>query len=202
MNPVYLTVAVEDSLTEAIVRKTLAAFPGKYEVHNCLLARGFGPLKNKIRNYNQAARKLPFLVVTDLDDAPCAPELIQNWLPEPRQVNLLFRIAVREIEAWLLADREVIAKFFGFAPTLLPEAPDELADPKAYLLDTVRKKCRRRKLRESVVPAAGGTSKIGPDYNGVLGELVRKQWRPEIARQYSDSFSRTYQRLQNFNPGS
>lgn len=200
MTPIPLVVAVEDPLSEALIRKTLTDFGDKYQIQNCLCAGGFGPIKKKIRNYNHAARTQPFLVVTDLDDAPCPIHLMQNWLPEPRRANLLFRVAVRESEAWLLADREAVAGFLGFSVQLLPREPDSLPDPKAFLLDTIRQKCRRRALKEAILPPAGATSTVGPDYNGEWSRFIAAHWRPEVAHDGSTSYRRAYRCLQTFSP--
>jgi len=37
--------------------------------------------------------------------------------------NFLFRVAVREVEAWLLAHREGIARFLGISEHLVPLMP-------------------------------------------------------------------------------
>jgi hypothetical protein len=42
----------------------------------------------------------------DLDsDTGCAPPLCEQWIPGPAPF-LCFRVAVREVEAWLMADAE------------------------------------------------------------------------------------------------
>lgn len=70
-------------------------------------------LRQKIDGFNQAARYSPWVVVVDLNaEADCAPSLCAQWLPDPAP-NLCFRVAVREVEAWLLADGETLARFLG-----------------------------------------------------------------------------------------
>jgi hypothetical protein len=57
------------------------------------------------------------VVVADLDrDHDCAPRLVGEWLGEPSAL-MCFRVAVRAVEAWLLADDEAIAGFLGVART-------------------------------------------------------------------------------------
>ena len=47
----------------------------------------------------------------------------------------LFRIAVREVEAWLIADREALAGFLKIKIMHVPYKPEELVDPKRVLLE-------------------------------------------------------------------
>jgi hypothetical protein len=66
---------------------------------------GKADLHKKIKGYNNAARHAPWLVLVDLDDESCAFSLCQSWLPVPARY-LCFRVAVRQVEAWLMADAE------------------------------------------------------------------------------------------------
>ena len=77
--------------------------------------RGKPHLLERLPNYNKAADHLPWFVIVDLDmDTSCPPEAIATWLPNPSSA-MRFRVAVRAIEAWLMADRENMAKFLGVA---------------------------------------------------------------------------------------
>jgi hypothetical protein len=53
--------------------------------------------------------------------------------------NLVFRVAVREIEAWLLADHVGMGKLLVAGATNLPRDPDLLVDPKQVLLQLASK---------------------------------------------------------------
>ncbi len=106
---------------------------------------------------------MPYLVLTDLDNRECAPSMIQEWLPVTRNHNLIFRIAVREVESWILADRKGFAKFLGIAQKRIPENPDDLIDPKAELIHLARAS-RKRDLMKDLVPREGSTARQGPAY--------------------------------------
>ncbi|HEX9971235.1 MAG TPA: hypothetical protein VGD14_04115 [bacterium] len=100
---VIINLAFEDPLHEAVLRKIFSQF--NFAVGKCFSHGGYGYLKTKIQGFNNAARVTPFLVLTDLDQVECAPILIKEWLPVPKHPNLLFRVAVREVESWVLAHR-------------------------------------------------------------------------------------------------
>ncbi len=128
-----------------------------------------------------------------------SPFLINRWLKVPKHENLIFRIAVREIESWLLAHREAFASFLGIQKTQIPLNPDELRDPKSFLL-TLTKKSKKQSLKKAIVPAAGSTAKIGPDYNGVLISFVHNFWQVKEALKNSPSLKRAFSAIKIFNP--
>src|SRR5690349_2981582 len=95
---------------------------------------GKDDLRRKLAGFNAAARHAPWLVLRDLDrDATCAPDLVSDLLPRPAK-HMCFRIAVRSVEAWLIADRERIASFLGVRLEQVPAQPDLLPDPKGTLI--------------------------------------------------------------------
>lgn len=194
---VYL--AVEDTLSEAVLRRLIAAAHRDYEVAGCYGRQGFGYLKRNVARFNQAARHQPFLLLTDLDRGACASALIREWLPEPRHQNFLFRVAVREVEAWLLGDRTGFASFLGISQNRIPRSPEALPDPKQALIEIARRS-KHRKLRSAIVPARGTTSKQGPDYNGCLSRFVTDDWDPDVAAEACDSLQRLRHWLRVFSP--
>jgi hypothetical protein len=152
-----------------------------------------------IPGWNQAARSIPFIVLTDLDRYECPAELINDWLRVPKHRNLLFRVAVREVESWLLADPANFSEFLGVRSSLIPADTDSLPDPKATLVQLARKS-RSKTIRGSIVPAKGSTAKQGPDYNGCLCTFIRERWNLEAAKANSPSLARTVDRLSSFVP--
>src|SRR5665213_1999972 len=115
-----INLAVEDELTERVLRVVLKATARPYSVEAVYCKGGCTYLRQKILAFNQAARIRPYLLVTDLDNGECPPDLIENWFgckladyPSRKHPNLLFCVAVREIESWLLADRAGFARFLG-----------------------------------------------------------------------------------------
>jgi hypothetical protein len=122
MSGIPVNVAVEDELSEWVVLKLLAVTNRSYHVGATYRRGGFGYLRRTINGWNAAARGKPFVVLTDLDDAPCPADLIGRWLTSAQNPNLIFRVAVREVEAWLLADFNNLATFLRVKKTLLWDA--------------------------------------------------------------------------------
>lgn len=198
-NEININLAVEDPPSEAILRKILNQSGCPYSVANCLCRGGFGYLKKKISHFNKAARSIPFLILTDLDNSPCPPQMIKSWLNIPEHPNLLFRIAVREVESWILADRAAIADFLGISEKKIPYDTDSLPDPKACLIQLARKS-RSRSLREDLVPPSGATSRQEPNYNNRISDFIRNHWNADTASRHSRSLRRALERLRNFKP--
>lgn len=196
MNPIPLNLVFEDEISEFVMMK-IAEESKKYFVANSYSEGGFGYIKKNIGGFNEAARGCPFFVLTDLDTVDCAPTLIDGWLGKSAHPNLIFRIAVREVEAWLLADIEGFSKFTGLSEANFRDNTEEIADPKAELLQLV-KRCRIRKIREDILPK-NEFAIVGPNYNGRLGEFVMKHWSISRAMKRSDSLKRAMLHLSTFN---
>jgi hypothetical protein len=194
-----IILAVEDLLGEVFAQELLKSSGRKFAVGNCLGHKGFGYLKKNVGAFNKSAKGIPILVLTDLDRGKCAPLHIADWLQNPKHNNLIFRVAVREIESWLLADRDSIAKFLGVSLSDLPLNPDEILDPKALVIK-LAEKSRKRNVRKAIVPARKSTAKIGPDYNGMLSFFVQSDWSLNNAIKYSPSLSRAYETIKAFEP--
>lgn len=188
-------IVFEDMISETVIRKLLAYFK-KYTVTASYNKHGFGGIKRDIRSYNQASRYTPFLVLTDLDQKECAPVLVKEWITFEQHPNLIFRVAVREIESWLLADRESFASYAGIVKKNLPGNPDIIEDPKAFLLNIIRKS-RKKSLKEDILPRYEGDI-IGPNYNARLSEFVMKYWDIDKAVKNSPSLRKTYDHIKRF----
>jgi hypothetical protein len=191
-HPTVLTCAVEGPLDEVVVRR-LADDAGLSmgKVHG---KKGRGQIELHLRGYNNAARHSPWLVVVDLDRDECAPTLRRLWLPDPAPL-MHFRLAVRSIESWLLADRERIAEFLDIDPSLIPLMPEDERTPKRKLVDLARRS-RNSGIRKDLAPRPGNGREVGPAYSSRMAEFVEDHWRPEIAAQRSDSLRRCRLRLQ------
>lgn len=184
-------IATEDALSEAVVEKILNSAPVDFRVVWKQRKRGFGYLKKNIRKFNEIANTYPVILVTDLDQSRCAFELTKNWLNTPRNPNLLFRVAVREVESWLLADREALAHFLNISVAKCPVSPDDILDPKQVLLNLV-KKSRRREIKQDMLPVKGALSPVGLGYNARLSEFVWNYWVVNRAIAKSDSLNRAW----------
>jgi hypothetical protein len=198
MKDVSIILAVEDSLSEAVARKILNQCTTQFIVTNCLGHKGAGYLKQKINDFNKVAKTLPILILTDQDHG-CPPEKIYRWLPQKANHNLIFRIAVMEIESWIMADRKAISSFLSVPLSKFPMNVDSIPNPKEYLISVARKS-RLKKLVSDLVPKPGATAKIGPNYNGCLSDFIRSKWDIRNALPHSESLLRAFRKLDNFIP--
>ncbi len=203
---ILMNLAVEDELSEHLLRVTLGQTGRPFLIGVVYGRQGNGYLKKMLPAFECAARGSAHLVMADLDNCPCVPSLIEDWFrcdfanySKRRQHNLIFRVAVRECESWVMADREAFAEFLGIALHHVPTQPDALPDPKRQLLELARRS-RRRDLRDDLVPRPGDLRTIGPDYNGRLGEFLSTRWKASRAESSSPSFRRAYARLKQFQP--
>ena len=199
MIPIPINLAVEDALSEAVLRRLLRHCGAAYAVGTVYSRGGFGYLRKRIHGWNAAAKGKPFLLVTDLDSATCPNKLIEDWLPVPKHDNLLFRVAVREIEAWLLADAKGLANYLAVKPGRVPLSPEAHPDPKRKLVELAGES-RKKQIREDIVPRKGSTAQQGPGYNACLTEFVQTVWDVESAANNAMSLRRTLTRLSTFRP--
>ena len=193
---VYITLVFEDELSEAVMNKLLRCFPGKYYINSSYSGHGFGYLKTNVRGFNQASIVNPHFMLTDLDTCECPVALINDWINFPLNHNFIFRIAVREVESWLLADIEGLSRFFNISVANFPRNPDKERDPKNTLIQ-LAKRSRKRSIKEDIVPINDNAS-IGPNYNGCLSEYVFKFWDIENALLRSPSLRKAFDRLREF----
>lgn len=200
MNTTYLNIVYEDELSEVMIKKLIRESRKDLIVKTSISGRGNNYIKNNIARYNLAAKTIPFFVLTDLDRNLCPPELITKWLPYPKHPNLLFRIAVKEVENWLLADKDSLTKFLGVSKDLIKGNDiDMLPDSKEFIIKLARKS-RKKSILNGICPKVGSTAKIGPDYNGILSRFIFENWRLDVAVNFSKSLNKAYTALRNFNP--
>ncbi len=156
--------------------------------------RGCGHIKNMIPKIFSMAENagLVTFILADLDMTICAPALIREWfnLSEEKPLtpaSVLFRIAEREVEAWVLADRIGLASFLSISPANFSLDPDALPDPKQHLLNIIRLKGRRRYHKE-MLPSEN--AHVGPAYNPRLCAFVKDHWDIARAAECSRSLKR------------
>lgn len=190
--PLVIKSAVEGLVDEAVALKLIAHVGAQAD--HVFGKQGKQHLRQRIGGYNQAACHAPWLILVDLDkDATCAPLLRQAWLPTPAPLAC-FRVVVRAIEAWLLADREALARFLGVAERCIPSHPETLDDPKGEMVNLARRS-RRRAIFDDMVPRDGSGRRVGPAYASRLVEFVAEHWRPDVAAQRADSLNRAIRAL-------
>jgi len=191
-SPVPVCGAAEGLADQAVLRR-LSLLSGLLPT---AVYGGYGKayLRDRIRGYNAAARHASWFVLVDLnDDFECPPKLLQSWLPHPAPAMCL-RVAVRKVEAWLLADGKAIAAFLGVPPSRAPQDPDSLANPKREMVDLARRS-RRRRIRDDMVPRPTSGRVVGDNYTARIIEFVTTLWRPERAATRSPSLERCLRAL-------
>jgi len=199
--PRTVNIAVEDALSEAIIRTLLSqadgkpkvgmVFPAKKGYQDHIGSNGYGYIKTMLPAFNEAANTgSTFLVLVDSDNRPCPPQTIADWLKgKPQHANLIVRIAVREVESWLLADRKGIAIFLGVREECIPLNPDLLKDPKRYIV-RLAARSKRKDVRAELAPALNSKGKTGPYYTRCLAQFAASLWSIDDAAKISDSLRR------------
>ena len=194
---IKVNLAVEDRLSETVLKvlieqtrndiEVLKVWPDLNRLH---ASSGFGYLKTKLKAFNEASKYTPFWVLTDLDRKNCAPSLIHEWFKDIRKhPNLLFRVAITEVESWVMADRKAFAAFLGITQDLIPTNTDK-NDSKNVLFQLARKS-KKNEIKKGLLPTDKSAS-TGPAYNLLLTEFVRQKWDVSRALLHSDSLKRAY----------
>lgn len=191
----YISGAVEGPSDEAVLQRVVIGRGA--QVHRIQVQNGKSNLRRALPGYNAAAQGDPWLVLVDLDqDFECPAALVMNWLPAP-SAYMRFRVVVRQIEAWLLADVDRFAGFFAVKRSAIPDHPDELPDARAALLAVVSRS-RRSAIRQDMVPRPGSGRRVGAAYTSRLIEFASNAdegWRPDAAAERSPSLASCLMRL-------
>ncbi|MDR1873728.1 MAG: DUF4276 family protein [Synergistaceae bacterium] len=191
-----LVLAVEDSLSESVGRK-IATVTGWNIIEQPRISNGKSKLQKNFSKYCQIAKREAVLLIVDMDRpskaCPCPVALIEEWTGgNAIPPGMFFRIAVREVEAWLLADHEAMRNLLGGQPKLSSD-PDNMEDPKRELLNLLKRV--KKYVRDDVVRVSGSNLFQGVGYNAVLEKWVNDTWSPERAAQRSESLKRAFYRL-------
>lgn len=191
-SPVPISVAVEGPIDAAVLRRLVEREGAT--IGTVYGQKGKSALRRDVAGYNNAARFSPWMILADLDcDADCAPLLRAEWLPHPAP-RMCLRFAVREVEAWLLADREGVADFLGVSIARIPAQPESIDDPKLEVVNLARRS-RRSTIREELAPRPDSGRTVGPLYVSRIIEFALNVWRPEEAMRRADSLRRCSEHL-------
>jgi hypothetical protein len=194
MSRPLVKLAAEGDLDLAVLRRI--AEEAGLDVSEEFGRRGKNHLDRRIGGYNVAARFEPWIVLRDLDeDQPCAGALAAKLLAEPAAF-MCFRIAVRAVESWLVADWKPFATEFGIRRRISALPADDMHDPKQTVLEALWAS-KDREIREAMVRInTGGAHAIGPEYNVRLGAYAARSWRPAIAANRSPSLRSARRRVE------
>lgn len=190
----HIVIVGEDQLCCALAEK-LVTYLNKETAIRTTVANGCGPFRTMIERYNSVAKAVtPVFMLADADQASCVVAQVDAWMPSYPSPRFSLRLAVREAEAWVLADHEGLSSFAQFSPALMSRDPDLIADPKQELLRLIRKS-KRRDLRTEMLPGKGSSSHVGLGYNIHLTQFVREYWSAERASERSPSLLRAIPRV-------
>ena len=191
-----VVLVVEDQLSEAVLRKIVEWHaPSLVVERRVFTTGGFGQIKANIQRYKNASHLYPHVVLTDLDRHACPSALLQDWEVGEVPFNMVFRIAVRSVEAWLLADREGLATFLRVPLSKVCQSPETVGDCKRELISLARR-ARSRRLAAELCPEPGSLAKQGPLYNAHLVRFVREMWRVDVAATGAASLLRACARIE------
>lgn len=115
----------EDDACKAIIYRVITfCFAARGKLPNIiseLPARG-GEIKSKIKDFNRLSTNTPVILLTDLDCNTCPPLYLSALMDgDLKNDAFILSIAVDEVEAWLLADRNGFAQHFSVDITLIPK---------------------------------------------------------------------------------
>lgn len=151
-------------------------------------------MRLRFPRYRQASHVMRHLLLADLDRHPCPPALLNAWGARSEHARLMLRVAVREVEAWLLGDRTGVASWLQVPAVRVPAAPEAEPDPKAVLL-ALGRRSRSRRFASEFCPAPGSSASQGPLYNAHVGRFASEQWNLAAARRVVPSLDRACSRI-------
>lgn len=142
--------------------------------------RGKPNLDRRLNGFLTASAYTPWIILRDLDqDAACPAELIASMgITVPPLCR--FRIVVRAVEAWLLADWQGISEWLKVKPSIIPPQPELLSNPKQSMAQLAAHS-KSRALRDRLVARPEDGSVVGPEYGSALYEFIDNHWNPERA---------------------
>ena len=159
--------------------------------------KGWHYIRERVQGFNNSSDYYPILAIVDFMDLPenCPSEVRSSWI-QNQSPNLVFRLAEREIESWLLADRKGFAKFLGISQSRMPDAPDSEPDPKSKVMELANRS-RFKYRRSAIVPRDGYSASEGPLYTAELSKFVNTQWNITESCARSPSLARAVQSIAN-----
>ena len=190
----FINALVEGIMDEAAAQRIIAATGHKFGI--CYGKRGCAYIRKRVSGFNAAATAVPYLTLVDHMDTElsCPPEVVSRWVPHRRPLMLL-RVVVRELESWLLADRQNLAEFLKVSLARIPRHPEGIEDPKRTLINAARRS-RSPRMRDALVPKEGSTAQVGPLYASEMIRFIHQHWNIDAARGQSPSMDRCLRRLQ------
>jgi len=213
-----VAIVIEDALSEGVIRRLIhhthrdwtvgVRYPlhllagGRSNPRNVEERRGlsgFGQIKVQMPAFNNLAKLRPIIVLTDLDvHVQCPGDLWGKWMPNvTKHPNLILRVAIKEVEAWLLADRDNMADLLSISVGNMPAYPEALADPKIEIVNLARNS-PSDEVKHALVPVHGSTAEVGRSFDTTLAHFARNTWDIDAAVKTSNSLNRAVKALKSF----
>ena len=208
MEKIQVYISGEDAVTVAVIKRLLSYVSPRFVVLSNIPARG-GEVKSKVLESNELAKAYPVVMLLDLDRG-CAPELKSKLLQGNTQSrHFLMNISVDEAEAWLMADRQGFANFFGIDVNAIPVSEMQKQEghverremnfpyKSSFMLTHVLAlRSSKKEIRQKVGVADPKGPKKGKEYNDAIVPFIENNWDIEAALPNSDSLHRMVRRLQ------
>ncbi|ENO1078101.1 MULTISPECIES: DUF4276 family protein [Enterobacter cloacae complex] len=186
-----ISIATEDILTEEAMIKIIAS-KERFRIRCSLGKKGCGYLTSNLDKFNALANSHHVLLVLDLDNKHDLQEFKNNIEGQIRNKDekLKIIVPVREIESWLLADREGLSKFLAVSKDKIDREPELLLDPKEKIINLARQS-RDSNIKKGIPPKQGAAAKMGLSYNTLLCSFIREHWDITRAFELSPSLRET-----------
>ncbi len=192
-----INIICEDSLHVAVIRRLIDIYNPSLRINVINKLGSRSEIEKRIVIYNGSPEDVSYFIMIDLDSDQCAPALINKLLPRGVNSNNIVRIAVRQIESWLLADSKNLSSYFGIKNSLIPNNTDMLSNSKNFLIE-IAKQSNRSIIKCNIVPDSAGTAKQGPDYNYPLIIFILEKWDPNAGMIKSDSLKKAIDAVRRF----
>lgn len=200
--------AVEDDLSEEVLKRLLResgkgwdvefSYPPPVRGRPREPKSGFGYLRANLPAFCRASKEVPHIVLVDLDDAKCPPAKVREWFGGKRRPpNLIFRVAVREVEAWLLADFAGLMDYLHVHNARDVKASELVRYPKEAIV-CYAAKSRVSEIRRDMLPFRRRLGAVGPGFTPLMRSFARDIWDVDAAVGNCASLARALAALRAF----
>lgn len=184
-----MIIAFEDVVHEAILRKIIPTL----EDDSWIITGGKVKLDMRVTEWTKAAPYQKIIVLRDLDnDEYCAPEFLRTRRLVGVHENFVFRLSVREAEAWILADKQSFCNHFRCSYQRLDRLNvDQIDDPKKLLLKTIHNGRLTGNRKRLIVDKKDGEFIQLHGYNTEIINYIETSWNLNAAIRNSESLKRS-----------
>jgi hypothetical protein len=194
----YINIAFEDILSEAVITRILSRFFPEARIARRFHGRGSGYLKLHLQAFVNGSRHIPYFVLIDSDRESCAKKFLTTLIKDKPPRQCMLRIAVHEVESWLLADFNNLLKSLKIqSGKCFYNNTDEIERPKEYILKIIDRGAPEV-IKKSLIHASCGGATQGPGYNSFMVRFAMEQWNIDAALYHSESLKRAVECISNF----